>query len=262
MLKELTAEQIKKIAFDILLEVTNYCEKNNITYFLACGTLLGAVRHSGFIPWDDDIDIMMPRPDYNKFLDSYKGKYKLCKPSEGRYYYAKVFDDKTIKKESNIDEKKYKDIGVDIDIFPLDGIVNDERIVNKLYKKEEFLEMLLRLSNQPIFHRKNPLKAINRVIPRLIGSKNLVKMIESNAQTYKYEDSDYVVRMRRSTNGFTGALPKEVYEKLYMKFEGHDFCVPKGYDAWLTRFYGDYMVLPPIEKQWRHASKCYIKENE
>ena len=259
-LKELTKEECKKISLDILIDVAKFCDENDITYFLSVGTLLGAIRHKGYIPWDDDIDIMMPRKDYNKFLNTYKHEYyKVCKPEVGMFYYGKVYDSRTVKYESNLDYKKYKPLGVDIDIFPLDGIVNDKKIIDKLYKKECRLETLWRLSNQPIFYRKNPLKAINRIVPRIIGTKNLVKMIEKNAQTYDYDNSDYVVRMRRSPNGFTGALPKSVYEKDYAEFEGHKFCIPKGYDEWLTSFFGDYMTLPPKEKQvYLHNNKCYI----
>ncbi|MBQ0036985.1 MAG: LicD family protein [Firmicutes bacterium] len=262
MKRELTLEEIKKISLDILIDVASFCEQNEITYYLACGTLLGAIRHKGYIPWDDDIDIMMPRPDYNKFLNLYKStKYELLMPSEGRYYYAKVYDTNTIKVEPMIDYKKYDYLGIDIDIFPLDGIVNDKNEIERIHNKSKKLETLLRLSNQPIFYRKNPIKCINRIIPRMIGSKNLVKMIEKNAQTYSYEDSDYVIRVRNTPNGFTGALKKEVYNSPIKKeFEGHDFYVPRDYDKWLNTFYGDYMKLPPIEKQKaHHNSKCYYR---
>lgn len=260
-MRKLSLEECKKISLDILIDIAKFCDKNNITYFLSVGTLLGAIRHEGFIPWDDDIDIMMPREDYNRLLNEYNGKYKILKPSTGFLYYAKAYDPNTIKYEADTDYHKYEPIGVDIDIFPLDGIVNDKKIIDKLYKRECFLELLLRLSNQPIFLRKNPLKAINRIIPRIIGSKNIVKMIEKNAQTYKYEDSDYVIRMRWSPNGFTGALPKEVFEKDYAEFEGHIFCIPKGYDLFLRSFFGDdYMELPPEDKRVIHNFECYEKE--
>lgn len=259
-MEKMTLKDIQNVSLEVLIDVTTFCDRHNLTYFLACGTLLGAIRHKGFIPWDDDVDIMMPRPDYKKFLELYNSDtYKVCKPDEGRFYFAKVYDSRTVKYENGISNRKFYPLGVDVDIFPLDGIVNDDSIIDRIYKKECFLEMLLRLANQPIFHRKNPLKAINRIIPRIIGSRNLVKLIEKNAQTYDYDSSDYVVRMRRSIHGFTGALPKAVYEKDYREFEGYMFCVPKGYDIWLRQFYGDYMVLPPAEKRIVHPIECYFK---
>ena len=260
---KLSLEECKKISLEILIDIADFCDKHNITYFLSVGTLLGAVRHKGFIPWDDDIDIMMPRPDYKRLLNEYNGKYKLLKPEAGLLYYAKAYDPSTIKYEADTDYKKNKPIGVDIDIFPLDGIVNDKQVIDKLYRRECILEALLRLSNQPIFLRKNPIKCINRIIPRLIGSKNIVRMIERNAQTYDYDESDYVIRMRRSPNGFTGALPKSVFEKAEGEFEGHTFCIPKGYDTFLTAFFGDYMKIPAPEDRVTHKFDCYrLEEHE
>ena len=256
-MKELTLEECKQISLEILIDIADYCDKHGITYFLAVGTLLGAIRHQGFSPWDDDIDIMMPRPDYIRLLKEYDGKYRILKPEAGLLYYAKAYDPTTVKYEADTDYRKNKAIGVDIDIFPLDGIVNDQEVIDKLYKKECFLEMLLRLSNQPIFLRKNPLKAINRIVPRIIGSRNIVKMIEKNAMTYDYDTSDYVIRMRWSPNGFTGALPKSVFEKSTAMFEGHEFCIPTGYDEFLTAFFGDYMRIPDEDERVTHKFKCY-----
>ena len=262
-MKRLTIEECKQISLDILTDIADFCEKNDITYFLSVGTLLGAIRHKGYIPWDDDIDIMMPRPDYKRLLNEYHGKYKLLKPEAGLLYYAKAYDPDTVKYEADTDYKKNQPIGVDIDIFPLDGIVNDQQIIDKLYKRERFLETLLRLSNQPIFLRKNPIKCINRIIPRLIGSKNIIRLIEKNAQTYDYDKSDYVIRMRWSPNGFTGALPKSVFEKDVGEFEGHQFCIPKGYDTFLTAFFGDYMTIPKKENRVIHRFECYrLEKNE
>ena len=261
-MRELSKQECKEISLDILIDIADYCQKNNLTYYLSVGTLLGCIRHKGFIPWDDDIDIMMPRGDYRKLIDNYDGKYKIIDPHSGILYYSKAYDPRTVKYEPGVDYHKHKPYGVDIDIFPLDGIVNDKEILEKMYKKDRFLELLLRLSNQPIFLRKNPLKAINRIIPRIIGSKNIVRMIEKNAMRYDYETSDYVMRMRWSPHGFAGALPKEVYDIAYGEFEGHKFIIPKGYDLWLRTFFGDdYMVLPPEDKRTTHYSKCYLLED-
>ena len=217
-MRKLSVEECRKISFDILRDIADYCEKHDLRYFLSVGTLLGCIRHKGFIPWDDDIDIMMPRLDYQKLISEYDGKYRILNPHTGFLYYSKAYDPNTVKYEPGTDYSKYEPLGVDIDIFPLDGMVNDKAILDKLYKKECFLETLLRLSNQPIFYRKNPIKCINRIIPRIIGSKNLVKMIERNAMTYDYDKSDYVVRMRCSPNCFMGSIAKEIYDVSYGEF--------------------------------------------
>jgi len=261
--KQLSVEEIKKISLDILKDVASFCDENHIVYYLACGTLLGAAKYQGFIPWDDDIDIMMPRPDYNRFIVSYETeKFKVLKPSEGMYFYAKVYDTNTIEKETGIDYRKYEPIGVNIDVFPLDGIVNNEKEVEKRRRTSNFLEMLLRLSNQPIFYRKNKLKAVNRIIPRLISSRNLVAMIEKNATYYDYEHSDYVIRYKDTPNGFTGALSKEIYDRTVdLPFEGCFFHAPIGYDLWLKSFFGDdYMIYTPSQSNRKgHQKVCYYR---
>lgn len=260
---KLTLKQRQQVSLEIMKNVHNFCNENKIRYYIISGTLLGSIRHKGFIPWDDDIDIMMPRPDYERFLNIYKDdRYKVLKPQEGMYSYAKVYDTKTIKYEDDKDYNNKKALGIDIDIFVLDGIVNDEKVLNKIYKKEIALEKLIILANQTIM-KKGLLKSINRIIPRIIGSKNLVKMREKNASQFNYEDCEYVVRMRYCTKGFTGIMKKEDYEPpVLVVFEDTEFYAPKNYDLWLKNFYGDYMKMPPKEKQVAHEANCYWRNNE
>lgn len=258
--RKLTIEEQQKISYSILCDVADFCEAHSIKYYLACGTLLGAIRHEGFIPWDDDVDIFMPRPDYNRFISEYNNKqYKVLTPSKGMFYYTKVFDPKTIKQERSIDYTKYEPIGIDIDIFPLDGMINDEEELKTILKKVERLEAFLRLSNQPIFYKKGIRKAFNRVFARIMGSKRIIKMIENISQKYDYNKSEYVCRIRNSANGFTGILHKKDFDEPILKrFEDREFYVPKNYDKLLTNFYGDYMKLPPEDR--RHSSHngiCY-----
>ena len=204
----------------------------------------------------------MPRPDYERFLSLYKSdKYKVLNPNTGMYFYGKVYDTNTEVIENGIDHKKYSPIGVDIDVFPLDGIVNDEKIIKRKVKKSAFLETLLRLSNQPIFYRKNKLKAINRIIPRIIGSKNIVKLIENNAKEYKYVDSDYVIRYKDTPNGNSCAIEKHIFKPIRKEFEGHMFNVPEGYDIWLSKFYRkDYLTyMPDVDQRRTHNRLTYFK---
>lgn len=260
---KLTLKERQSISLEIMKNVHNFCVENGIRYYLISGTLLGAIRHKGFIPWDDDIDIMMPRPDYEKFLELYVDKNnKVLRPQEGMYSYAKVYDARTIKYEYGRDYHNKRIFGIDIDIFVLDGIINDTKILDKIYKKEAVLEKLIILANQPIM-KKGILKAINRIIPRIIGAKRLVKVREKNASQFDYDKSDFVVRMRYCSKGFTGIMKKEDYEPpVLVKFEDCEFYAPNNYDLWLSNFYGDYMKLPPKEKQVAHECNCFWRENE
>lgn len=261
--ERLTLKQRQQVSLEIMKNVHNFCCENGIKYYIISGTLLGAIRHKGFIPWDDDIDIMMPRPDYEKFLNTYKDdNYRILKPQEGMYSYAKVYDIRTIKYEDDKDYRNKKALGIDIDIFVLDGIVNDKTVLDKIYRKEMILEKLIVLANQPIM-KKGLFKSINRIIPRIIGSKNLVNMREKNASQFDYDKSDYVVRMRYCSKGFTGIMNKTDYDPpVLVDFDDVQLFAPKNYDLWLTNFYGDYMKMPPKEKQVAHECECYWRKNE
>lgn len=124
--KQLTTEEVKKMNLDILSVVADFCEKNGLRYWLYYGTLIGAIRHNGYIPWDDDIDIIMPRPDYEKFLKSFNqtsgSKYQVIEDRITPGYhttFAKVHNPKTIIESEFSNEMAF---GVFIDIFPFDGV--------------------------------------------------------------------------------------------------------------------------------------------
>ena len=123
-MKELSLKEIKEIEFELLKKFDSFCKENNVRYFLSNGTLLGAVKYKGFIPWDDDIDVLVPREDYDSLIELFHddGRYKLFafeRNAEYRYPFAKFCDMRTRKAEGNIDNGVA--LGVDIDIFPLDA---------------------------------------------------------------------------------------------------------------------------------------------
>ena len=126
----MSLEEHKKVQVDILVSFAKFCEENNLRYFMAYGTLLGAIRHKGFIPWDDDIDVWMPREDYNILIETFKSKnnYQLIDPrgKMARHPYVKIIDINTIKIEKLVDYRE-GNLGVDIDVFPLDGQPDNER---------------------------------------------------------------------------------------------------------------------------------------
>ena len=138
-MKELNMNEIKRIELDVLLNVADFCEKNGLTYFLAYGTLIGSIRHKGFIPWDDDIDIMMPREDYNRFMQIFNDEMKetpyfAVNPcsNQSSQSFVKVGNKNTIKLEP---EYSYKGAMIDIDVFPIDGMPANEAEYDGWYKK-------------------------------------------------------------------------------------------------------------------------------
>ncbi len=268
MRKEITFEEIKKIELDILLHVTAFCEKHGLRYFLTYGTLIGALRHKGFIPWDDDVDIQMPRADYEEFLRSYNaenagGIYKLIAPTDkaSRHSIGKVIDTRTVKIEPLL---KYKEpLGVDVDIFPIDGMPESEA---------EFDEWYAALHE---IYNKYAIQTITPTTDRFLTNLNLIrkhltypsrkKLLQQAAAMhaqYPYETSKYVGTVECAYNGKGNRAPKEDFDGFIMvEFEGHEFRAPVGYDRILRNIYGEYMTPPPKEKQvTHHTNKVYWKE--
>lgn len=252
-MERIELEELKRLQLEILDNVHSFCINNKIDYWLDSGTLLGAIRHKGYIPWDDDIDIGMLRSDYNKFLSVFNDsndKYK-CYSIENNelflYPFAKIIDTTTILYEP--DEKGNK-LGVNIDLFPYDKIPEEKHKAEKLYKRRIFFQKMRSLSSHNI-HSGNKVKRFLigfvsifcKVFPKGYFEKKIVK----NALS-AYESSSHVIGNLTSSEVifsndsiFTSFIDVE--------FEGKKYKAPIGYDEWLRDFYGDYMVLPPIEKR-------------
>lgn len=252
-MEKISVEELKKIQINILLDVAKFCDENGINYFLDAGTLLGAVRHKGYIPWDDDIDIGMLREDYNIFIDKYKSKknYECMSIEKGNhpYPFAKVLDRDTILYEPNEKGIKYS---VNIDIFVYDYVPEDKKTQDKIVRKRDFLSKLnlLRIGwiysdKKFVYLLKKVLSIFLKVFPKYYFTKQNLKLIKK----YSSCKTNYVI-------GYTGSdraiLRKVLEEYIEIEFENYYFKVPKNYDAWLTTLYGDYMSLPPLDKQVSH----------
>lgn len=268
--KPLSLEEIKKIELNILTEFASFCDSNNLKYYLAYGTLLGAVRHKGFIPWDDDIDVIMPRPDYNKFIEltGYKPikenletrLYRACL-HPNIYPFAKVVDTKTIVYEKGKSRKNIS--GIWIDIFPLDGYPEDKEAAEKLFNKYKRLRNLQDLATtNPFYVRQNITKKIIKAIfitpfVKLYGIKNICRKIDLLAQTYSYENCQTLSDFTWGDNIESYLLKSELEPAVQLEFEGKSFKVPAGWQQYLTCLYGDYMQLPPEEERIPHGFKAF-----
>lgn len=267
-MKDIKLEEIKEIQLDILNAVHKFCMDNNIKYTLACGTLLGAIRHKGYIPWDDDIDIYMLREDYIKFVSLYPALYNnnyelisLERHSKWDKTYAKVYDKRTIIYE----EMPYAvEIGINIDVFPIDNVPNSPKEWIRYNKKRIILHQCLMAKSLKISSKRNWYKNLIIIISKFftlfISKRNLAMFINSYAQKYNkietyyvFENSLGIVMKRRFRKNIFNELSQIIFENnMYMAF--------KNYDEYLKNAYGNYMELPPKEKRISHHSfKAYWK---
>lgn len=261
-MRKLTVNEQREIQLKVLQDVANYCEQNNLRYFLAYGTLIGAVRHNGFIPWDDDIDIAMPRPDYDLFIKSFNHEYdytKVLEMSISKKYgipFAKAYDNRTW-----IDELHYKpeEYGVFVDIFPIDGIKGTLQ-----FKKMDRFNKLLHIKKAN-FTRRSLFKIIRNYFGKIIllpfSVHDILKRMDKIARQYPFGTTPKA-GLISVPYGIREIVDTSVFEQTtYHEFEGLQFRIPIGYDVWLKSLYGDYMQLPPEEKRVpHHVLDAYWKD--
>lgn len=268
MIREISSPEIKALLVEMLRDIHSFCQCNGITYSIAYGTMLGAVRHKGFIPWDDDIDIMLPREHYIKFITTYSNeRYKIVNYKNNKDYsqpYAKVYDTRTIIDEDNRYDAK---IGVFIDIFPIDHIPDDKIIRDRFFAKKIILNFLHTLKTVSIDwnHRsltKNILLLFGCFFLKPVSSKFICEKLDKLSQKYNkvptLSSSVFVVTDNRKTEVFPTSL---FVNTILLSFESIKVSAVSQYDKYLTGCYGNYMKLPPIDKQIsNHSIKAWWKE--
>ena len=251
----------------MLIYFDNICEENNLRYYAIGGTLLGAVRHNGFIPWDNDIDVAMPRPDYDKvakIISSDSSKYLVETPQSSApdflYTMSKLYDTSTTVIEATRIECKR---GVYIDIFPLDGIGDSLAEVKNNYKKLNFLNNYLATKiSVPRSQRKwwkNLAIRISNLVPEsILSSKNLVMKLDNMCKEHDFCSSKYV-GVLLTQYGIKYIMPKSLFEqrKRYV-FENTTVFGVADYDQYLSLLFGDWKKLPPIEKRVEGHDYKYI----
>ena len=264
-MKEISVSERKKLQLDILQKIDALCREQGFRYYLNSGTLLGAVRHKGYIPWDDDIDITMPRPDYEAFyrffkenntddemqLISYRDKTSI-------YPFFKMVNPKTIVIEHYIDPK-YR-TGAWVDIFPLDGVKKNDSepfklnakahakynvvVANPNYGTTKFRKLVKRIL-VPLY-RKNDIYEIARNLDNQVASTPICPENDIALVVWSYGEQE--------------RMPYSILEATELEFEGKMFLAPRDWDQYLTSVYGQYMELPPVDQRETHFCTAYWKD--
>lgn len=267
-MKKIDIEEYKEIVLRVLVRIDQICRENNLTYWLGYGTLLGAIRHKGFIPWDDDADIIMPRKDYYKLQEIIRtGDYGLnfisidTEPNT-IYPFGKVCDTGTIMYEKNF--KKVPGYGAFVDVFPFDYMPDDNEERRKYCKKyRKNVKIITHSARTGYENSKSKLVNLQR-----FAAFHFTQMFDTGTLIKKMEDE--FIEFNKVPTSYMGvpwadggvAFPVDYVMKVQdCEFEGYTLLIPSEADYILTEMYGDYMKLPPLDQQInKHQLQCYYKE--
>lgn len=267
-MKEIDIEERKSIQMSIMDAVHQFCQEHGIRYSLACGSLLGAIRHGGYIPWDDDIDIYMLRKDYTRFAKAfpkvYKGLYEfgaLERDEHWTFLFGKVWDNRTkmVDTRQSTAEK-----GVNIDIFPIDNVPEDDATFERWNKWRK--QQLIHLRRSSLHFSQDFALWQNVLVPfvhlRYLFFNRKKAQLRLHAEIQRFNGQNSAMIFEGSSNPFVKSrFPKHLFDDIIdIKFEDRTYKAFAGYDEYLTLLYGDYMTPPPPEKQVpHHFERSYWK---
>lgn len=267
--KEEMTKKIQNELMPLLEEVDRVCKKNDIQYFLCAGSALGAVRHKGFIPWDDDLDIGMLRNDYEKFLEiadaELKDGFVMMDVGRAPHYYvchAKIFRDNTALVNRETSHLKIHH-GFYLDIFPFDIIPEDEDKQEEIYKKQKSLRDVFCKCRRPRkYSGKNPIKKFiaNEEYYKMRGKIGKKTYGELNRVLTQYKDEKpvWVADFSAPYNKKLFFKYNDIYPVVEGEFEGGKYPIPHNVDEYLKIMYGEYMELPPENKRYvKHDIVCF-----
>ncbi|MFU2056910.1 LicD family protein, partial [Avibacterium paragallinarum] len=258
-------DDIQKISLDILIYFDSFCKRNNINYSLGGGTLIGAVRHKGFIPWDDDVDVYMLKDEYDKFISLWSkeshSRYKLSAAESIDGFMpgemTKIFDNKTL-----LTDIKGRKSNLFIDIFIFDGVPSNPKILYKEMKKHRRIKLRFSSCRKRWYHNgKN--KILNYIFSNLsiwLFDKmmtNLARVRSNNP----IEKSELIGLFLSDYGNWKKSYMKKEYfsSTILADFEGYKFPIMNGYHEHLMMYYGDYMKYPPLDQQKpSHSLEAYL----
>ena len=265
----LSLGEIRQIELQILREIDRFCSSRGIRYSLAFGTLLGAIRHGGYIPWDDDIDIMMTRENYNKFRREYSSKdYPFIDILTNNHHpvpLGKVYDAKTFFFYKGNIKREY---GVFVDVFPIDNMPDNIEVRRRWIKKVNrliFLNGIKCNSWSVLLNSKHGVftKVVRGCLKIFTNTNWIHRKLEALYTRYNNEDTKYMgaAMIFNNNKGLERVYPKQCFQNYRkIQFENEEFCAIQDYHTFLTIRYDNYMELPPIEDRvYKHGIIAYYK---
>ena len=265
-------EEIRTCQISMLNALADFCEKNSIRYFLDGGTLLGAVRHQGFIPWDDDIDIMIPHPDCIRLAEisgGRIGKYLICKPEYNGLFFAENWKmiDPSLIIESDIGGSSSKNLyfPVFLDLFPMEGLPDTDEETAKWYQRVVFYRKLMLCAIGSVWHGstlpRRIFHGLMRPIVMLIGPDRIFQKLQKAKERRSFDSANWVGNMSGPIHTSDSRVKKDDYlSPSKLLFEGREYTVPGNYKHYLTQLYGaeSMTVLPPMNmRKTNHSFRVY-----
>lgn len=261
----LTIKEQQQVMLDIMKAFHEFSLKNNISYILIYGTLLGAVRHKGFIPWDNDMDVGVPRPEYDRLVSLLNSGekvgehyYHLHYTNDNNYHYQiiRICDDRTTVQPPYI-RNQPKRMGVWLDIFPIDG-VPEKTLAGRFHRARLYINKKIQIADiYAVRGKKDIANRIGNIICHIFpnATKRNYKIDKILRQT-PYEKSEYVGNMEDRDERILKMSKSFMEDRTLLKFEDSEFYGPEDWDGCLKIAYGDYMQLPPEDKRMSHPTGC------